>query len=61
MSARFLRNVFSSMFRYLYAPPWRAGIINYAPTMGVFSLRLIVKNKVILSNRFTYEPVLFVS
>ena len=46
------------MCRYLYAPRWRAGIINYAPTMSVFSLRLIVKNKVILSNRFADEPFL---
>ena len=56
----FRRNVFSSMFKYLYAPPWRACIINYAPTRGVFSLRLIVKNKVILSKRFADEPELLV-
>jgi len=62
----FRRNVFSSMFGYLYAPPWRAGIMNqrsakanYAPTMDAFSLRLIVKNKVIPSNRFAYEPLLW--
>ena len=47
-----------SMCRYLYAPPWRAGIINYAPTLGVFSLCIIVKNKVILSNGFADEPSL---
>ena len=32
--------------------------MNYASTLGVFCLRLLVKNKVILSNRFADEPLL---